>query len=80
MKLIIVALIVLIINIPFGFWRMSIKKYSVQWFLAIHIPVFAIVFLRIYSGIGYALFTYVLLIDAFFGGQKLGGFLYVTKY
>lgn len=80
MKLIIVAVIVLFINIPFGFWRESVKKYSIPWFLAIHIPVIAVIFLRIYSGIGYALITYGVLITAFYSGHKLGGFLYKKKH
>ena len=30
---------VLVLNLPFGFWRSRVKKFSVPWFLAIHLPV-----------------------------------------
>lgn len=79
MKLAIIAMIVLLINIPFGFWREGVRKYSLKWFLAIHIPVVSIILLRIYSGIGYELHTYFILISAFISGQKSGGFLYTKK-
>ena len=74
-KLIIVALLVFILNIPFGYWRANVKRYSAQWFLAIHIPVPFIVALRILSEIGFAWYTYVFLVGAFFLGQKLGSVL-----
>ena len=31
-KLILIGLIVLIINIPFGYWRANVKRFSLQWF------------------------------------------------
>ena len=74
-KLIIVALLVFILNIPFGYWRANVKRFSKQWFLAIHIPVPFIVALRILSEIGFAWYTYVFLVGAFFLGQKLGSVL-----
>ena len=74
-KLIIVALLVFILNIPFGYWRANVKRYSAQWFLAIHIPVPFIVALRILSEIGFAWYTYIFLVGAFFLGQKLGSVL-----
>ncbi len=75
MNIWIVALLVFIINLPFGFWRANTKKFSTQWFLAVHIPVPLVVVLRIFSGIGYAFITFPVLITAFFLGQFLGGLL-----
>ena len=74
MRLTIVALIVLLFNIPFGYWRALVKKFSLQWFLAVHLPVPFIIILRIYSGIGFAFYTYIFLVGAFFGGQQTGAF------
>ncbi len=74
-KLIIVALLVFILNIPFGYWRANVKRYSAQWFLAIHIPVPFIVAMRLLAGIGFAWYTYVFLVGAFFLGQKFGSVL-----
>lgn len=72
--LIITTLLVFILNIPFGYWRANVSQFSVQWFLAIHIPVPFIVALRLLSGIGFAWYTYLFLVGAFFLGQKFGSF------
>lgn len=79
MKLALVTLAVLVINIPFGAWRGSVKKFSLKWFLAIHIPVPLIILLRIYGEIGFAFYTYIFLVAAFFGGQKLGEYIYSKR-
>lgn len=73
MKVLIVALIVFLINLPFGYWRAKVKKLSKQWFLAVHIPVPIVILLRIYSDIGFELYTYPVLVGAFFLGQFIGG-------
>jgi hypothetical protein len=71
-SLIVVTLIVFFLNIPFGYWRANVKRFSAQWFLAIHIPVPFIVALRLLSGIGFAWITYVFLVGAYFLGQQFG--------
>ena len=73
MKIAWIAAIVLILNMPFGYWRASAKKFSVQWVLAIHLPVPMIAALRIYSGLGWRMATFPFLIAAFFLGQFVGG-------
>jgi hypothetical protein len=74
-KLLLISLIVLVMNIPFGYWRAHVKTFSLQWFLAIHIPVPFIIGLRLISSIGFGWLTYVFLVAAFFLGQKTGSFL-----
>jgi len=56
-----------------------VRKYSLQWILAIHLPVPAIIILRLFSGIGFELYTYPILIAAFFTGQLLGSKLYLRR-
>jgi hypothetical protein len=68
-----IAAIVLILNMPFGYWRAHTKRFSAQWILAIHIPVPMIAALRIYSGLGWRMATFPVLIAAFFVGQFVGG-------
>ena len=75
-KLIIISTLVLIFNIPFGYWRANVKSFSVQWFLAIHIPVPFIIAIRFFSDIGFSWDTYVFLVAAFFIGQKLGSVIH----
>jgi hypothetical protein len=71
-KLILITLIVFIMNIPFGYWRGHVRRFSLQWFMAIHIPVPFIIAIRIFSGIGFAWYTYLFLVGAFFFGQRFG--------
>jgi hypothetical protein len=68
-------MLVFFLNIPFGYWRANVKKLSLQWFLAIHIPVPFIIALRIFGGIGFIWYTYVFLVGGFFLGQKVGSML-----
>ena len=60
------------LNVPFGYWRESVRKFSLAWVLAIHIPVPLVVLMRLYTGIGFAWYTYPLIIGAFFVGQYIG--------
>lgn len=71
-----VLLLVIAINIPFGYWRANVRKFSVAWFFAVHLPVPFIVMLRIYFHFGWHWTTYVFFIAAYFGGQFLGSRIY----
>ena len=75
MDLWIVAFIVFLFNIPFGYWRANTKKFSLQWILAIHIPVPFVIALRLFSGLGFEFITYPVLVGAFFSGQIVGNYI-----
>jgi len=79
MNLILVAIFVFLLNLPFGYWRANVKKYSFQWVLAIHIPVPFIIAARIFSDIGFELYTYLILVGAFFLGQFIGRLFYIRR-
>ena len=64
---------VLLLNLPFGYWRAGVGKFTVPWFLAVHAPVPLVVSLRILSGLGWHLKVFPVLAGAFFTGQYLGG-------
>jgi hypothetical protein len=68
-----VALLVFLLNLPFGYWRASVRKLSTQWFLAVHLPVPLVIALRIFSGLGWKLISFPVLVGAFFLGQFVGG-------
>ena len=72
LKLLITGLVVLVLNIPFGYWRANVKKFSLQWFLAVHIPVPFVVALRFEEHLGFAWTSYLVLVTAFFLGQQAG--------
>jgi hypothetical protein len=73
MKLLSVALAVFLINLPFGYWRAHAARFSRQWMLAIHLPVPVVIALRVFSGLGWQLISFPVLIGAFFLGQWCGG-------
>lgn len=77
MKLWLVAIVVLVLNLPFGYWRANVKKFSTGWILSIHIPVPFVIALRFLSGIGFAFLTYPVLVGSFFLGQFAGKMLSV---
>ena len=68
-----IALIgVILLNIPFGYWKGNVKKFSWQWFLSVHLPIPVIVYLRIQLSLGWELATYPILVGAYCLGQFLG--------
>lgn len=73
--LIVESILVFLFNLPFGYWRINVQKFSSQWILAIHIPVLFVIALRLYTDIGFSWYSYFFMILAFFLGQKLGGFI-----
>lgn len=79
MNIWILAIIVFVLNLPFGYWRASVRKFSVSWILAIHTPVPLVIALRIASGLGWQLITFPLVAGAFFGGQFAGGRIYTWR-
>lgn len=74
-----VCALVFVINIPFGYWRQGVKKYGLQWVLAIHIPVPIVISLRYIFHLGFQLYTYPFMILAFFLGQWIGAQLRKRK-
>jgi hypothetical protein len=79
--IVIESIIVLLLNVPFGYWRFNVRKLSIHWILAVHIPVLFVVALRLCTNIGFSWYSYVLLVTAFFLGQKMGSIVhkYVSK-
>ncbi|NOY38260.1 MAG: hypothetical protein GXO83_11895 [Chlorobi bacterium] len=73
--MLIVTLAVYLLNIPFGYWRANVKKFSWQWILAVHIPVPFVIALRFIGHLGFQLYTYPALVGAFFLGQYTGSYL-----
>jgi len=72
---ILLILAVFIVNIFFGMWRVKTRKFSLQWFAAIHLPIPFIFLLRINLDIS-ALIIPVSL-TAVVAGQIAGGKLYL---
>jgi len=76
MNIILLTVFVLLLNIPFGYWRANVRKFSFQFLLAIHIPVILIIMFRLLSASGFELTTFFFTIPAFFLGQLAGSRIY----
>ncbi len=76
MNIVTVAVLVFILNLPFGYWRANVKKFSFPWFLSVHAPVPFVIALRLLSGLGFQLITFPIMIGAYFGGQFAGSGLH----
>ena len=68
----VVALLTFLVNIPFGYWRAKVEKFSKEWFLAIHLPVPLIVAFRLLMGVHLNIPTVVVFVISFFLGQRAG--------
>jgi hypothetical protein len=72
LNLLLVATLVFLLNLPFGYWRANVRKFSFPWFLSVHAPVPFVISLRLLSGLGFHLATLPIMIAAYFGGQFAG--------
>ena len=76
-KLFLLSIIIFAFNLPFGYWRANVRKFSLQWALAIHLPIPVVIFIRIYSNVGFSLESYIFFVTAFFLGQFAGKKLFL---
>jgi hypothetical protein len=70
--IVLVAVLILLVNLPFGYWRAGLRKLSLLWFVAVHAPVPVAVGLRYATGLGFRWATLPLFVAAYFLGQWLG--------
>lgn len=68
-----VSLLVFLLNLPFGYWRASSKKFSGRWMAAASLPVLLVVALGIFSGMRWKPMSLPLLVGAYVLGQFVGG-------
>lgn len=68
-----VAGLILFMNLPFGFWRAGVPRFSRRWFLAVHAPVPLAIGLRFLIGVGWRVRLLPLFVGVYFAGQFLGG-------
>ncbi len=72
-ELILLAIAVVVLNVPFGYWRAGARRFSLPWFLAVHMPVPAVIGLRVLPGIGFQIATLPITVGAYAIGQFVGG-------
>jgi hypothetical protein len=61
-----------VVNLPFGYWRAALRKFSPAWFVAIHAPVPIVIGLRFALGLPFRWAVVPLFVAAYFGGQFVG--------
>ena len=69
LNLLFAALSTFVLNAPFGFIRQGYKKFSGMWFVCIHVPIPFVILFRHLFGLGFQLYTYPVMVSAFFLGQ-----------
>jgi hypothetical protein len=69
-RIIAVIATVVLVTLPFGFYRAYTRKLSLRWFLAIHVPVVLVVIARLEAHLPYTFIPFTCL--AFAGAQFLG--------
>lgn len=72
MNLAVLVIGIFVINLPFGYWRAGVRKFSPAWFVAVHAAVPLVVLMRMALGIDWRLVTLPLLVAAYFAGQAVG--------
>jgi hypothetical protein len=66
------VLVTLLVNLPFGWWRAGLRKFSLAWYVAVHAAVPAVIGLRLALGLQFRWETLPVFLLAYFGGQYLG--------
>jgi len=79
--LFLVLISIFVVNIFFGYWRSNTRRFSVQWIMAVHIPVPLAIGLRLLL-LGWSWVTLPVFVATFFAGQYMGGRIrqYLAKW
>ena len=64
-----------VINVPFGYWRAGVRKFSPQWFVAVHAAVPMVIAMRVAFGLPFGWSMFPLFVAGYFGGQFAGSWL-----
>ena len=70
--LILLPLFVFVVNLPFGYWREGVRKFSFAWFVAVHAAVPLIIGFRVLFGIPFEWTQLPFAVLAYFAGQTIG--------
>ena len=68
-----------VINLPCGYWRAGVRKFSPQWFVAVHVAVPMVIALRFALGLPFRWTMLPFFVAAYFGGQYVGSRLRLRR-
>jgi len=63
-----------LVNLPLGRWRSKTRKFSLPWFLYVHLSIPLIIWLRYHFGLGIILIPFTIgsaVLGQFLGGHRL---------
>ena len=60
------------VNLPFGYWRERVRKFSPAWFVAVHAAVPVVIVMRQLLGIEWSFRVLPVMVAAYFAGQTVG--------
>ena len=72
-RLVLAAILIVLVNLPFGYWRAGVRRLSRAWFLAVHLPVLLVVGIRLLLGVPFTWWALPITVGSFALGQWLGG-------
>jgi hypothetical protein len=61
-----------VVNLPLGWWRAGLRKFSPAWFVAVHAAVPVVIGLRVALGLPFRWAVLPAFVVAYFGGQYFG--------
>jgi hypothetical protein len=61
-----------LVNLPFGYWRGGVRRFTARWITAVHAPVPVVVVMRLAAGVRWRLVNLPVLLGAYFLGQLVG--------
>ncbi len=67
-----VAVAIVLVNLPFGAWRARLRKLSPAWFVAVHVPVLLAIGMRWALGVPFRWGAVPVFVAAFVAGQWAG--------
>ena len=67
------VLLAIAINLPFGAYRVTVRRFSWRWLLAIHLPIPFVILMRLSFGLGWSFVPFML--AGAVTGQLLGSWL-----
>jgi F0F1-type ATP synthase membrane subunit a len=70
--ILLLAVAVIGINVPFGYWRSGARKFSKAWFFHVHGSIPLAILCRMLAGIQWTIAVGALLIGSYIVGQTLG--------
>lgn len=72
LTVIVMAALTFLLNLPMGYWRQGVRKFSWQWIVAIHAMVPVIILMRRLLDVGFVWWSFLITVPCYFGGQFVG--------